>query len=81
MAEEHLGLSDESTVNPFFGGGTTGLADDSAKVTFGETHTIGVVANLVLLAASSEYIFVFSYSLCFYFLLQRYDIYRKHHYP
>ena len=51
MAEEHLGLSDESTVNPFFGGGATGLADDSAKVTFGETHTIGVVANLVLLAA------------------------------
>ena len=51
MAEEHLGLSDESTVNPFLGGGTTGLADDSAKVTFGETHTIGIVANLVMLAA------------------------------
>ena len=51
MAEEYLGLIDESTVNPFFGGGATGLADDSAKVTFGETHTVGVVANLVLLAA------------------------------
>ena len=51
MAEKYLGLIDESTVNPFFGGGATGLADDSAKVTFGETHTVGVVANLVLLAA------------------------------
>jgi hypothetical protein len=50
MAEENLGLSGEGSVDPLLGSGAAGLADDSAKVTFGETHAIGVVADLMLLA-------------------------------
>ena len=51
MSEFHLYAHDEGTVYPFLGGDTTGLADDSTQVAFGETHTVGVVTDLVLLGA------------------------------
>ena len=40
---------DEGTVYPVFGGGAAGLADNGAQVSFGEAHTVGIVAYLVML--------------------------------
>ena len=51
MAEEHLRLSNESAVDPLLGSGAAGLANDGAKVALGEAHAVGIVADLVLLAA------------------------------
>jgi len=51
VSEENFGLGDEGTVDPVLGGGAAGLADDSAKVALGEAHAVGVIGNLVVLAA------------------------------
>ena len=50
MAKEDFSLSDEGTVDPVFGGDAAGLTDDGAKITLGETHSLGIVTNLVLFA-------------------------------
>jgi len=51
VAEQYLGLCDERTVDPVFGGGAAGLADDGTQVALGEAHTVGVIGDLMLLAA------------------------------
>ena len=51
VTEENFGLGDEGTINPILGGGAAGLTDDGAKVTLGEAHAVGVIGDLVMLAA------------------------------
>ena len=49
VAQFYFDSGDEGTVNPVFGGSATGLADDGAQVALGETHTVGIVAYLMML--------------------------------
>ena len=49
VAQFYFDAGDEGTVNPVFGGSAAGLADDGAQVALGETHTVGIVAYLVML--------------------------------
>ena len=51
VSEENFGLGDEGAVDPLLGSGAAGLVDDGTKVTLGEAHAVGVVADLVLLTA------------------------------
>ena len=45
----YFDAGDERAVYPVFGGRTAGLADDGAQVALSETHTVGIVAYLVML--------------------------------
>ena len=49
VAQFYFDAGDESTVYPVFGGSAAGFADDGAQVALGEAHTLGIVANLVML--------------------------------
>ena len=51
VTEENFGLGDEGTVDPVLGSGAAGLTDDGAKVTFRQAHAVGIIGNLVVLAA------------------------------
>ena len=48
VAQFYFYTRDEGTVYPVFGGGATGLTDDSGQVALGEAHTVSIVAYLVL---------------------------------
>ena len=48
MHQFHFDAGDESTINPFLGSHTAGLADDGTQITLSETHAISIVTNLVL---------------------------------
>ena len=49
VAQFYFDAGDEGTVNPVFGGGAAGLADDGGQVALGEAHAVGIVAYLVML--------------------------------
>ena len=49
VAQFYFDACDEGTVYPVFGGGATGLTDDGTQVAFGEAHTFGIVAYLMML--------------------------------
>ena len=51
VAQFYFDAVDKGTVNPVFGGGTAGLADDSAQVTLCEAHTLSIVADLMVFGA------------------------------
>ena len=51
MLQFYLDVFDEGAVNPFFCGGTTGLADNSAEIAFSKTHLIGIETDLVLVSS------------------------------
>lgn len=51
MAQIHFYTGNEGAVYPVFGCGAARLADDGAEIAGCETHAVGIVAQLMLLAA------------------------------
>lgn len=51
MQQLCLGIGDERTIYPLFGSDAARLANDGAQIAFGEAHAVGIIGDLVLLAA------------------------------
>ena len=43
----NLDVFDEGAINPFFGSGAAGLADNSAEIALCETHLVGIKTDLM----------------------------------
>ena len=51
VAQFNLDACDECQVYPILGCRTAGLANDGAEIALGEAHAVGIITDLMLLAA------------------------------
>ena len=51
MLQFDLDVFNEGAINPFFGSGAAGLADNSAEIALREAHLVGIETDLVLVSS------------------------------